>query len=275
VTSLCRVMEVSRSGYYKYIKGLGILKEDLEEKLLVEIRALHKLSDKSYGSRSLSKGLKGLGYSVGRYQARRLMRKAGVESKQRRRYKVTTQSNHPLPIASNILNREFNVKAPNKVWLADITYLRTQEGWLYLAAVLDTYSRRIVGWSIAPHMREELVGDALRMAIGRRQPEAGLLHHSDRGCQYASEKYQRFLNKHGIIVSMSRKGNCWDNSVMERFFGSLKSERTDGKNYVTYEEAKADIIDYIEMFYNSVRLHSTLNYLSPIQFENINQSFCN
>jgi putative transposase len=268
-------MEVSRSGYYKYIKGLGILKEDLEEKLLVEIRALHKLSDKSYGSRSISNGLKGLGYSVGRYQARRLMRKAGVESKQRRRYKVTTQSNHPLPIASNILNREFNVKAPNKVWLADITYLRTQEGWLYLAAVLDSYSRRIVGWSIAPHMREELVGDALRMAIGRRQPEAGLLHHSDRGCQYVSEKYQRFLNKHGIIVSMSRKGNCWDNSVMERFFGSLKSERTDGKNYVTYEEAKADIIDYIEMFYNSVRLHSTLNYLSPIQFENINQSFCN
>lgn len=272
---LCKVMEVSRSGYYHYLNSLFKVRDSQEEILVAEIKMLHKQSDRSYGSRRMSKALSAKGYSVGRYRARGLMLQGGVECKQRRRYRVTTQSNHKLPIADNVLNREFYVKTPNKVWLADITYLWTQEGWFYLAAVLDAFSRRIVGWSMADHMREELVEDALTMAIGRRQPDKGLLHHSDRGCQYASDKYQHFLNKQGIIVSMSRKGNCWDNSVMERFFGSLKSERTDGKNYVTREQAKADVIDYIEMFYNSQRLHSTLNYVSPMQFEKLNQSLLN
>jgi putative transposase len=271
VKVLCSVMEVSRSGYYSYLKDTQKPEQIEEKRLIAEVKMLDKQSKESYGSRRMSKALKAKGYCVGRYQARSLMRKAGVKCKQRKRYKVTTQSNHRYPIASNVLNREFTVKTANEVWVADITYLWTQEGWLYLAAVLDVYSRRIVGWSMADHMKEQLVENALIMAIKRRQPVKGLLHHSDQGCQYASDKYQHLLNQNGIRVSMSRKGNCWDNSVMERFFGSLKTERTDGKNYVTREQARMDIIDYIEMFYNSQRLHSTLNYVSPMQFEVNNQ----
>lgn len=272
---LCKVMGVERSGYYRYLKGLEPLKAKNELKLLVEVKALDKLSRSSYGSRQMAKNLQAKGYAVGRYQARTLMRKAGVECKQRRRYKVTTDSSHKLPVAENILNRKFTVAAPNRVWVADITYLWTQEGWLYLAAVLDLFSRRVVGWELANHMREELVEDALQMAVGRRQPVPGLLHHSDRGSQYADGDYQKALKNAGIKVSMSRKGNCWDNSVMERFFGSLKSERTDHVNYLTREEAKADVIDYIEMFYNSQRLHSTLGYVTPLQFEKNNSFLLN
>jgi putative transposase len=267
VQLLCKVMCVQRSGYYRYKKDLAQLKSNKEVKLLIEVKALDKLSRSSYGSRQIAKNLQAKGYRVGRYQARTLMSKAGIACKQRRRYRVTPQSKHSLPIASNILNRNFSVAAPNHAWVADITYCWTHEGWLYLAAVLDLFSRRIVGWAIASHMREKLIGDALQMAFGRRQPEAGLLHHSDRGSQYASCDYQNALKKMGVVVSMSRKGNCWDNAVMERFFGSLKSERTDQMNYLTREEAKADIINYIEMFYNSQRLHSTLGYLTPLQFE--------
>ena len=270
VKLLCEVMQVNRSSYYKYLEKLGYPKRD-EARLLVEVKALHSQSKSSYGSRRISKGLQGKGYDIGRYRARRLMRQAGVECKQRRRYRVTTQSDHRLPVAANQLNREFNVAVPNRVWATDITYLWTQEGWLYIAAVLDLYSRRIVGWSIAKHMRTELISDALLMAIGRRQPSGNLLHHSDRGSQYARADYQAILARYGIQVSMSRKGNCWDNAVMERFFGSLKSERTDDKNYLTREQAKADVIDYIEMFYNSQRLHSSLNYISPMQFEKLNE----
>ena len=206
-------------------------------------------------------------YKVGRYKARSLMRKAGIECKQRRRYKVTTQSDSRLPVAENILNREFAVTQLNRVWLADITYIWTNEGWLYLAAVLDAFSRRVVGWSLANHMRASLVKDALGMSFRRRKPNNNLLHHSDRGSQYASFDYQALLKSAGITVSMSRKGNCWDNSVMERFFGSLKSERTNGQKYITREQAKAGVIDYIEIFYNSHRLHSTLGYISPMQYE--------
>lgn len=267
VTLLCAVMCVQRSGYYRYVKQLKQPTVTIELKLLVEVKALDKLSRSSYGSRQMAKNLQAKGYEVGRYQARTLMRKAGVECKQRRRYRVTTQSRHLLPIAANVLNRHFSVAAPNRVWVADITYLWTNEGWLYIAAVLDLFSRRVVGWAIASHMREELIGDALQMALGRRQPAIGLMHHSDRGSQYASSDYQAMLKIAGIIVSMSRKGNCWDNAVMERFFGSLKSERTDQINYLTREEAKLDVIDYIEMFYNSQRLHSTLGYVTPLQFE--------
>jgi putative transposase len=197
------------------------------------------------------------------------MRKAGVECKQRRRYRITTDSRHRLPVAENVLNRDFSAQDVNQKWVADLTYLWTQEGWLYLAAVLDIFSRRIIGWALAGHMREALVEDALQMALGRRNPSKGLLHHSDRGVQYASGAYQACLQQAGIVISMSRKGNCWDNSVMERFFGSLKSERTDHVIYSTREEAKTDVIDYIEMFYNSQRLHSSLGYVTPLQFEQI------
>ena len=263
-------MEVSRSGYYKYAQSQGFISARiaLKGRLLVEVKALAAESNDSYGSRSMAKNLQAKAYSVGRHAARTLMREAGVVCKQRRRYRVTTQSNHRLPVAKNILDRQFTVVKPNKAWVTDITYVWTLEGWLYVSAVLDLFSRRVVGWAMASHMRESLVHDALQMALGRRRPGPGLLHHSDRGIQYASHHYQEALRAEGITISMSRKGNCWDNAVMERFWGSLKSERTDGKVYKTREEAKADVIHYIEMFYNSKRLHSTLGYLSPMQFEN-------
>ena len=264
---LCEVMQVSRSGYYRFLQAKPSLRKQQETQLLVEVKALSAQSRQSYGKRMIAKNLQAKGYSIGVYAARTLMRKAGVESKQRRRYRVTTDSRHKQPVAENVLNRQFNVSAPNRVWLTDITCLWTQEGWLYLAAVLDSFSRRIVGWAIAEHMRETLVNDALRMALGRRQPPRDLLHHSDRGSQYASASYQTLLKTQGMVVSMSRKGNCWDNSVMERFFGSLKSERTDDNVYATRQAAKADVIDYIEMFYNCKRLHSTLGYMTPMQFE--------
>lgn len=267
VNLLCEMLNVSRSGYYRYLEAHVSEKSLLEERLLIEVKALAEISQNSYGKRRIAKALRAKGYEVGNYAARNLMRKAGVECKQRRRYRVTTQSNHRLPVAENVLNREFIVLQPNRVWVADITYLWTLEGWLYIAAVLDLFSRRIVGWAIANHMKETLVNEALQMALHRRQPDAGLLHHSDRGVQYASGNYQSTLKAAGITVSMSRSGNCWDNAVMERFWGSLKSERTDVQVYVTREVAKADVINYIEMFYNSNRLHSALDYISPMQFE--------
>lgn len=258
---------MSRSGYYKYLQYKPSEKNMLENKLLVEVKALAQESQHSYGSRRMAKSLQMKGYSIGRHAARTLMRKAEIKCKQRRRYRITTQSQHRFAVANNVLNREFTVNAPNRVWLADITYLWTLEGWLYIAALLDLFSRRIIGWAMASHMRETLVNDALRMALGRRQPEQGLLHHSDRGVQYASVDYQSTLNAAGITVSMSRKGNCWDNAVMERFWGSLESERTDAKIYYTRASAKDDVINYFEMFYNCRRLHSSLGYVSPIQFE--------
>ena len=267
---LCAVMQVNRSGYYRYLKQAGEVKVT-DQRELVAIKVLHEQSRASYGSRRMSKALQAQGHVIGRHRARRLMREANLVCKQRRRYRVTTRSDASLAVADNTLNRQFQTETVNQVWLADITYLWTQEGWLYLAAVLDLYSRRVVGWSIAAHMRTELISSALTMALGRRQPKEGLLHHSDRGCQYASAAYREQLRQQGIRVSMSRKGNCWDNAPMERFFGSLKSERTDDRIYYTREQAKADVIDYIEMFYNSQRLHSTLGYVSPMQFEKQNQ----
>lgn len=215
----------------------------------------------------MAKALSAQGNPIGRYKVRRLMRQNGIACKQRRRYTVTTQSDHALTVAENLLNRNFFVERPNLKWVSDITYLWTAEGWVYIAAVLDLFSRRVVGWAMADHMRADLVEDALNMAKIRRQPLLGILHHSDRGIQYASQQYQRTLHAMGATVSMSRKGNCWDNAVMERFFGTLKSERTDGKLYATRAEAKADVIDFIEMFYNTQRLHSTLNYMSPVRYE--------
>ena len=265
---LCDVMQVSRSGYYVAIDRPLSQKTQRENRLLLEVKTLAKTSHHSYGSRRMAKALQQKGYAVGRSAARSLMQKAAVECKQRRRYSVTTQSQHDFRIAENVLNREFMVDTPNRVWITDITYLWTEEGWLYLAGVVDLFSRRVVGWAMADHMREALIQDALQMALARRHPEPGLLHHSDRGVQYASDHYRATLKSAGILVSMSRSGNCWDNAVMERVWGSLKSERTDGKMYTTREEGKKEVIDYFEMFYNSIRLHSTLGYKSPMQFEN-------
>jgi len=262
-------MEVNRSGYYRYAGQITTTKETdiAENNMIIEMKVIHKKYRRSYGTRRMSREILKKGYKAGRYKVRRMMRENGIECKQRRRYKVTTKSSHNLAVAENKLDRNFTVSAPNKVWVADITYLWTLEGWVYIAAVVDLYSRRVVGWSIAEHMRSELISDALRMAVFRRDPTCGLMHHSDRGSQYVGSDYQSLLKRWGIEVSMSRKGNCWDNAVMERFFGSLKSEWTDDERYLTRIQAKNDVVDYIEMFYNSDRLHSTLGYMSPAEFE--------
>jgi transposase InsO family protein len=195
------------------------------------------------------------------------MKLAGVSAKQKRKFKVTTDSKHNLPVAPNLLNREFEVAVPDQAYVSDITYIWTSEGWLYLAIVLDLFSRHVVGWSLNSRMSRRLIMDALQMAIWRRRPASGLLFHSDRGSQYCSADFQKMLKKHKMISSMSRKGNCWDNAVAESFFGSLKTERVFFSNYTTRDEARKDIVDYIEMFYNSRRRHSYLGYISPKEFE--------
>lgn len=264
---LCNMMNVTRSGFYRYLHKATRQGEDKELILLIKVREIHKRSKESYGSRRIAKAFQAEAIQVGRYRARTLMRKAEVRCKQRRRYKVTTISKPQNKVAANKLNRKFSAEQPNQAWVTDITYLWTKEGWLYLAAVLDLFSRKIVGWRIAKHLRTELIIDALEKALAKCENTSNLMIHSDRGCQYTSQEYQGKLKERGIEISMSRKGNCWDNAVMERFFGSLKSERTDHRTYYTREEARADVADYIERFYNCERLHSTLGYVSPMQYE--------
>jgi transposase InsO family protein len=231
------------------------------------MKEIHQETKQSYGSRRMAKQLQQEGHLVGRYKARSLMRRAGIMVRRKKRFKVTTDSRHGYPIAPNLLDRRFDVDGPNQVWASDITYMPTKEGWLFLAVVLDLYSRKVVGWSMATRMSQELVVKALRMAIKNRQPDPGLIHHSDRGSQYASHTYQRLLATHELIPSMSRKGDCLDNAVVERFFGTLKRERTYLQSYTTRQQAKLDIFTYIETFYNRKRLHSYLGYLSPDRFE--------
>lgn len=268
IAVLCKTMEVTRSAYYRYLHRKN---EDMEKdaKLVVELKVLHKQSNASYGTRRLAKALSISGHKIGRFKIRRLMRQNEIACKQRRRYTITTQGKHEFAVAENILDRNFTVEEPNRKWMSDITYLWTVEGWLYVAAILDLFSRRVIGWAMADNMKTDLVEKAFIMAKTRRQPPAGFLHHSDRGVQYASVQYQTLLKRVGCIVSMSRKGNCWDNAVMERFFGTLKSERTDDKIYSTRAEAKADVINFIEDFYNTQRLHSSLNYMSPVIYEQV------
>jgi transposase InsO family protein len=260
-------MEVSRSGYYQYLKTADQRKIDKDFELLSKVREIHKQSKGSYGSRRMSKRLRELGYDVGRYRARSLMRKANVSYRRRKKFKRTTDSKHNFPVAKNLLERDFTANAPNTVWCADISYLWTLEGWLYLAVVMDLYSRKIVGWALSSSLKTPLVKEALNMAYWQRKPEKGLIHHSDRGSQYASYDYQDLLNAYGMQCSMSRKGDCWDNAVVESFFRSLKTERTDDVVYRSREEAIRDVVDYIEMFYNSNRLHSYLGYKTPNEFE--------
>ena len=269
VTLLCQVMEVSRSGFYDFMKRLQRPKDPQEQRLIVKVRAIHKANDEAYGSRRMSQALRTDGDDVGRYQAGTLMKKANVEVKQKKRFRVTTDSKHNYPVAPNLLDRQFDIETPNTAWGVDITYLWTDEGWLYLAVIIDLFSRRVVGWSLSSRMKVDLVRDALLMAIWRRKPGRGLIHHSDRGSQYACHEYQDILEDHGIIPSMSRKGDCWDNAVIERFFRSLKSERTNHRRYQTRDAARQDVINYIEMFYNSRRLHSYLGYVSPAEYEKL------
>lgn len=265
--TMCQVLCVSRSAFYAWLKRAKSKREIANDQLLEKIKKAHKKSRKTYGSRRIHRQLVSESETCSKNRVARLMSRNGIEAKTKRKFRATTDSKHDLPVAENLLARQFEVDAPNKVWVADITYIPTEEGWLYLAGVMDLGSKMIVGWSMGERMTKELAMDALKMAIRQRNPLEGLMHHSDRGSQYASYDYQYLLGKHGMICSMSRKGNCWDNAPMESFFGSLKTECTLHRRYHSRSEARRDIFHYIEIFYNHERLHSTLGYRSPAQFE--------
>ena len=261
---LCRLLGVSRSGVYAARRRRRAPRACT---LRAPLQAAFQASGGNYGSRRLSAALKAQGLSAGRYRVRRLMKQQGLKARWKRKFVHTTTSRHDLPVAANLLDRRFNPRAPDQAWVADITYIRTGRGWLYLAAVLDLYSRKIVGWAMAPNMPAELVCTALQMAIILRQPKPGLIVHTDRGSQYASQLHRDLLARHGLIASMSRKGNCWDNAVMERFFLNLKMERVWQRRYANPAEAIVDVTHYIVAFYNTHRLHSTLGYRSPADYE--------
>jgi len=240
----------------------------------VWIRAIHEGTRKSYGSPRIHEELKELeemkeaNLTCGRHRVARLMREDGLRAKAGKKFKVTTDSNHKLPVAENLVQREFTVSEPNRVWVGDITYLWTREGWLYLAVLLDLFSRRVVGWSVSSRLKRGLVMDALQRAIALRAPEPGLIIHHDRGSQYASDDYRAILDDRGYLLSMSRKGDCWDNAVSESFFGSLKTEWVPEFGYETRKEGEIDLFRYIEEFYNRTRRHSTVGNVSPVRFEN-------
>jgi transposase InsO family protein len=265
----CEVLEVSRSGLYDSVARHTQATIDAEEITLVaRVRAISAQARESYGSRRMAKALQAEGCAVGRAQARRLMQDAGVSVKRRStRTPQTTDSRHGYGVALNIVDREFGVATPHTVWAGDLTYLWTREGWLSGAVLLDLYSRKVVGWSLGSRMDVGLVQGAREMAIGRRQPEPGFIHHTDRGSPYACHEYRDLLKTHGLVCSMSGTGECLDNAVAERFFGSLKQEWTSHRDDETRQEARDDIIAYIEMFYNSHRKHSYLGYLSPNEYE--------
>jgi len=243
------------------------MKIDKDFGLLSEVRQIHGETRGAYGSRRTSERLRSQGHDVGRYRARSLMKKAGVSVKHRKKFRITTDSKHNLPVAPNLLDRNFQVDRPDTVWCSDITYLWTMEGWLYLAVVIDLYSRKVVGWAMSSRMKASLVMEALSMAYWRRKPGKGLIHHSDRGVQYASHAYQDLLRRNGFIPSMSRKGNCYDNAPAESFFSTLKNELIHLRRFKTREEAKQAVFDYIEVFYNRQRRHSSLGYLTPLEFK--------
>ena len=267
VSLLCQVLCVGRSGYYSWRKRGKSNRQKDYDKLIPIVEKAHKVSKGTYGARRMAEEIEAHDSPCGRRKAATVMKLAEVAAKQKRKFKVTTDSRHDLPVAPNLLDREFVVNEPNRVYVSDITYLWTREGWLYLAVILDLFSRQVVGWSMHQRIDRSLVMAALRMAVWRRKPAPGLLFHSDRGSQYCSSDFQTMLVTYGMISSMSRKGNCWDNSVAESFFGSLKTERVFFSNYKTREEARRDVTDYIEMFYNSQRRHSYLGYVSPREFE--------
>jgi putative transposase len=268
VDVMCQVLDVSRSGYYAWRDRRASRQAQRRTTLVEQIRQVHAASREAYGSPRVAAELATRGVRCAENTVARLMRKHGIRSKTKRRFVVrTTDSRHQHPVAANRLNRQFERPLPNQAWAADITYIPTGEGWLYLAAVIDLCSRKIVGWSTADHLRADLVCQALEMAITHRRPPRELLHHSDRGVQYACEDYQRVLARQGFIPSMSRTGNCYDNAVIESFFGTLKTELVHHDRYITRESARLALFDYIEVFYNRQRRHSALGYMNPAEFE--------
>ncbi len=266
---MCRVLGVSASGFYDWFERPESDRQQANSALLQRIRESFAASDGTYGSPRIVYDLQqdGVGCSVNRVA--RLMQAAGIKARHRRRRQPGQMLSVVHSIAPNLLDRQFEATGPNQKWAADFTYVWTTEGWLFVAVVLDLYSRRIVGWSMQPTMTAQLVMDALLMAIFRRGRPKAVLHHSDQGSQYTSENFQRLLDSHGIICSMSRRGNCWDNAAMESFFSTMKTERLSRKQYRNRDELRADVFDYIERFYNPRRRHSTIGYISPVQFENL------
>lgn len=269
VQRMTELLNVSRSGYYSHVKRLPSKRAQENSFLLAKVKETYVQGRKCYGSPRITASLRQQGYLVGRNRVARLMQENHLKAKMKRKRVNTTDSRHTHPIAENILNRQFQVHHMNRVWAGDITYIPTREGWLYLAVVLDLHSRKVVGWSMSPSMETELVTNAMQMAVQRRSTQPGLLFHSDRGSQYASQAFQAYLCDTKMIPSMSRKGNCYDNACSESFFGTLKLECCD-RVFTSRKEASSAIFEYIEVFYNRQRLHSSLGYLSPEQFEQRN-----
>jgi transposase InsO family protein len=267
VEMMARVFEVSRSGYYAW-KKREKSKRDWEDEILIqEITRIQKKVKYRYGSPRVTAELKRRGFVVGHNRIARLMRENGLRRRARKRFRSTTQSNHTKPVAENLLNREFSVDKPNKVWASDITYIATAEGWLYLCVFIDLFSRKVVGWSMSTRLKTDFVLQALMMGILSRKPPKGLIVHSDRGSQYCGNVFRRRLNRYGYIQSMSRKGDCWDNAPVESFFKTLKEELCGHRSFRSRREARTAIFEYVEVFYNRVRLHSTLGYCTPDEYE--------
>lgn len=266
---MCRVLSVSHSGFYDWLSRSPSARSKDNVRLLCRIRESFALSDRTYGSPRIVRDLKDWGECCSVNRVAKLMKEAGIKARMKRRRAPSDSSLATVhSIAPNLLERQFEATGPNQKWTADFTYVWTGQGWLFVAIVLDLYSRRVVGWSMQPTMTAQLVMDALLMAIFRRGRPQAVLHHSDQGTQYTSEDFQQLLEAHGIVCSMSRRGNCWDNAAMESFFSTLKTERLSRRHYRTRDELRADVFDYIERFYNPKRRHSTLGYISPVQFEN-------
>jgi len=264
---MCRTLAVSAAGYYAWRSRPECARSIQTRILRSAIRVIHQESRETYGSPRIWDALVKQGHRFGEHRVARLMRQDGIRAKTVTKWRATTQSQHQFPVAANTLDRAFTVEAPNRVWAGDLTYVWTREGWLYLAVLLDLYSRRVVGWAMGQRLTGELAEQALLMAVMNRTPRVGLLHHSDRGSQYAATSYQHRLAEYGLIPSISRKGNCWDNACVESFFGTLKRELVYHRHYATRDEAKEEIFEYIEVFYNRQRRHSTLGYHSPAEYE--------
>ena len=267
VAWLCNAMGVSRSGFHAWLNRTSSARSRSDEAVSQQVKASFLASGRTYGARRVWHDLLADGVACGLHRIERLMRQQGLRARPRRRRLPKDEGDQIATTASNLLDRQFVAERPNQKWIADFTYIWTAEGWLYVSAVIDLFSRRVVGWSMSAGMTAQLVADALLMAVWRRGKPDALMHHSDQGSQYTSEQFQRLMADSGIVCSMSRSGNVWDNAAMESFFSSLKTERTAGKTYRTRDEARADVFDYIERFYNAIRRHSTIGYLSPVEFE--------
>jgi putative transposase len=267
VSRMCRALEASRSGYYDWRNGKESTRSEKNRTVLVEIRKVHEENREAYGAVKTWRELKAQGIECGRHRVARLRRQAGIEARRKRRFRITTQSRAGVVAAENKLNQRFEVGAGDRAWVGDITFIATGSGWLYLAVLLDLYSRRVVGWAMSERIDQQLVLAALNMALEQCLPQTGLIHHTDQGRQYSSSAYVEILKKHGIVQSMSRKGNCYDNAVAESFFSSLKNELIHHCSFKTREQARTAVFEYIEVFYNRQRRHQSLDYVSPVDYE--------